>query len=84
MPGSFRINGTSVPDPGRDGLLALAVISPQQRLVITYRAIVSPFIVSPTLTGSVVLYYTFTLNGNLFRGEVSSNLYRLIVETSDE
>jgi uncharacterized repeat protein (TIGR01451 family) len=84
VPGSFRINGTSVPDPGRDGLLALAVISPQQHLVITYRAIVSPFIVSPTLTGSVVLYYTFTLNGNLFRGEVSSNLYRLIVETSDE
>lgn len=84
VPGSFRINGTSVPDPGRDGLLALAVISPQQRLVVTYRAIVSPFIVSPTLTGSVVLFYTFTLNGNLFRGEVSSNLYRLIVETSDE
>ncbi len=84
VPGSFRINGTPVPDPGRDGLLALAVISPQQHLVITYRAIVSPFIVSPTLTGSVVLFYTFTLNGNLFRGEVSSNLYRLIVETSDE
>ncbi len=84
VPGSFRINGTSVPDPGRDGLLGLTVVSPQQRLVITYRAIVSPFIVSPTLTGSVVLYYTFTLNGNVFRGEVSSNLYRLIVETLDE
>ncbi|MFM9331226.1 hypothetical protein [Paenibacillus mesotrionivorans] len=84
VPGSFRINGTSAPDPGRDGLLGLTVVSPQQRLVITYRAIVSPFIVSPTLTGSVVLYYTFTLNGNVFRGEVSSNLYRLIVETLDE
>jgi uncharacterized repeat protein (TIGR01451 family) len=84
VPGSFRVNGTSVSNPRRDGLLALAVISPQQHLVITYRAIVSPFIVSPTLTGSVVLYYTFTMNDNLFRGEVSSNLYRLIVETSDE
>lgn len=84
VPGSFRINGASVPDPSRDGLLGLTVVSPQQHLVITYRAIVSPFIVSPTLTSSVVLYYTFTLNGILFRGEVSSNLYRLIVETSDE
>ncbi len=84
VPGSFRLNGTSVPDPGRAGLLTLAVIAPEQRLVVTYRAIVSPFIVSPTLTSSVVLYYTFTLNGNVFRGEVSSNLYRLIVETSDE
>ncbi len=83
-PGSFRVNGTSVSNPEREGLLPLTVISPQQHLVITYRAIVSPFIVSPTITGSVVLYYTFTLNGNLFRGEVSSNLYRLIVETLDE
>ncbi|MNN92335.1 hypothetical protein D3C81_2105970 [compost metagenome] len=64
--------------------MPLAIIGPQQRIVITYRAIVSPFILSNHLTGSVVLFNTFILNNNQFRGEVSSNLYRLMIETSDE
>lgn len=84
VPGSIRINGIPVPDPGPNGLLPLGIVLPQDTVVITYQAMVSPFITSRVLRGSVTVNYSFMSNGNPYRGEVYSNSYELIVETSDE
>ncbi|MDF2927102.1 MAG: hypothetical protein K0R57_6016 [Paenibacillaceae bacterium] len=84
IPGTIRINGIPAADPGPSGSLQLGLIAPQQTVQVTYRALVSPFLTTLNIRGSVTAYYSFWMNDNQHRGETLSNTYLILVESGEE
>lgn len=84
LPATIRIQNSSQTASYSAGTAAIGAVEPGSSVQVSYEAIVSPFVMSSQLRGNLAAPYTYSLNGLQYSGEVYSNAYVILIESSEE
>lgn len=84
VPGSLRVNGEVMPDPGKGERYVFGELEPNATLKVQFKGRISPFAMTRAVRGHIVLLYEYRLGERLHAGETITNPYEISIMYDNE
>lgn len=77
VPGSLRVDGDVVPDPGKGERYAFGEVAPEAVIKVQFQGMISPLVMTRAVRGHIAVQYEYRLNERFHAGETLTNPYEI-------